>query len=153
MKSIEWANGKVLLLDQTRLPAEQVVLEIEDYRDMIEAIKSLRIRGAPALGVAAAYGIVIGAQAISAEDRSSFLERLDGIIREIVASRPTAVNIAWAADRMRRAAPETAHVSGIKSALLDEAARILAEDVDINMFYGRPRSIADAGRGNGPHSL
>ena len=136
MKSIEWANGKVLLLDQTKLPAEQVVLEIGDYREMIEAIKTLRIRGAPALGVAAAYGIVLGAEAISAEDRGRFLGEIDRITREIVASRPTAVNIAWAANRMRRAVPESGPLSDIKAALLGEAARILAEDVDINTSMG-----------------
>ena len=101
MKSIEWANGKVRLLDQTRLPIDQVVLEIDDYRDMVEAIRSLRIRGAPALGVAAAYGIVLGALAITTADRNGFLMELERVIEEIVASRPTAVNIS----ESRRCAP------------------------------------------------
>ncbi len=136
MNTIEWANGKVLLLDQTRLPAEQVVLEIGDYRQMIEAIKMLRIRGAPALGVAAAYGIVLGGQAIRTDDRGPFLEQLDTVVQEIVASRPTAVNIAWAADRMRRAIPQTGQASEIRSALSTEAAVILAEDITINTAMG-----------------
>ena len=136
MNTIEWADGKLLLLDQTRLPAEQIVLQIEDYRDVIEAIKALRIRGAPALGVATAYGIVLGALGISTEDRGSFLERLDRVVEEVVASRPTAVNIAWAAGRMGKTIPKKGPVSEIKRALLEEAAKILAEDLEVNKAMG-----------------
>ena len=104
-KTIAWADGKVRFLDQTRLPVESVVLEIDDYRDMIEAIRSLRIRGAPALGVAAAYGIVLGAREAAREagaNGAGFTERIRSVAREIAASRPTAVNVAWAAARMER---------------------------------------------------
>ena len=147
MNSIEWANGKVLLLDQTKLPAEQVVIEIDDYRDLIEAIQALRIRGAPALGVAAAYGVVLGAQSIVGDDRDSFLGELERVSQEIVAARPTAVNMAWAADRMRRVIPGTGTVNEIRHALSAEAAKILVEDIDINMTMGAHGSALIPERG------
>lgn len=136
MNSIEWANGKVRLLDQTRLPRELVFLEIDDYREMIEAIRALRIRGAPALGVASAYGIVLGAGRIATSDPRRFLAELERITGEIVASRPTAANIAWAARRMREAALGQGQVSQMKEALAQEAARILADDVETNRRLG-----------------
>ena len=136
MQSIAWANGKVRLLDQTRLPQELVFLEIDDYRQMIEAIQALRIRGAPALGVAAAYGILLGALGIATDDPAQFLAELEQVTLEIVASRPTAANIAWAAGRMREAALGQGQVSQMKETLLREAARILAEDVETNKRLG-----------------
>ena len=87
VNTIEWSNGAVSLIDQTRLPSAEVVLEVRDYRQLIEAIESLRVRGAPALGVAAAYGIALGAQSLDVADAADFLARLDGIAREIVAAR------------------------------------------------------------------
>ncbi len=137
VNSIEWTGEMVLLLDQTRLPSEEVVLEINDYRAMIEAIKSLRIRGAPALGIAAAYGSVLAARTLADErDRDTFLKRLDTSIDEIVESRPTAVNMEWAAARMRRAVPPHADIPGILESLEREAELILSEDVETNRTMG-----------------
>lgn len=136
MNSIEWVDGKIMLLDQTRLPSEQVILEIDDYHQMIEAIQSLRIRGAPALGVAAAYAIVLGAQSIEASNRSDFLYQLGTVSEEVVASRPTAVNMAWAARRMHRSIPAGADIPEIRQALIGEAALIMRQDVDINIEIG-----------------
>lgn len=136
-QSIRWAGDKVLLLDQTRLPAEQVTLEITDYRMMIEAIQALRVRGAPALGVATAYGIVLGA--LKLPDTSPphvFLAALDRIRSEIVAARPTAVNMAWAARRMWKAIPPNRGIPEIRRALIGEAARILSEDIAANRAMG-----------------
>jgi methylthioribose-1-phosphate isomerase len=136
VNTIEWSNGAVSLIDQTRLPSAEVVLEVRDYRQLIEAIESLRVRGAPALGVAAAYGIALGAQSLDVADAADFLARLDGIAREIVAARPTAVNMAWAADRMMALARRGDDVAQIKTALVAEAQRIQEEDVEINRRLG-----------------
>ncbi len=136
MNTIEWSQGKVRLLDQTQLPASLVFLEIGDYRDMIEAVQTLRIRGAPALGVAAAYGIALGARALSTRDRKQFLRELQGIADEIVGARPTAVNMAWAARRMMAVAHQAGDIASIKRALVDEARRLQAEDVEANRRIG-----------------
>ena len=137
IQSIAWAHDRVLLLDQTRLPAEQVVLHITDYQNMITAIKALQIRGAPALGVAAAYAIVLGAMSLPRQGgRDEFLSALDRIQKEIVAARPTAVNMGWAARRMWKAIPPAGSVGSIIDALEQEADRILKEDIEANRAMG-----------------
>lgn len=136
MDTITWSHGKVLLLDQTRLPAAQVILEISDYRELIEAIKGLRIRGAPAIGVAAAYGVVLGARSLTITDQRRFLAELRRIGDELIASRPTAVNLAWAVRRMLHVAEHGGTTIGIATALLAEAQRIQAEDVEANRRIG-----------------
>ena len=110
--SICWDIDKIKLLDQRRLPREEVYLEIRDYHEVIEAIRTLAIRGAPAIGVAAAMGAALGALEIHTEDVAEFLKRFQEICREIAASRPTAVNLFWALERMQRLAQEIgrAHV-------------------------------------------
>ncbi|MDY6911774.1 MAG: S-methyl-5-thioribose-1-phosphate isomerase, partial [Chloroflexota bacterium] len=91
MKIIEWQNGKIKMLDQTLLPGEEVFLQLTDIPDICEAIRALRIRGAPAIGVAAAYGLALGANAIESESRDDFLTKLDEVSRTLAATRPTAV--------------------------------------------------------------
>lgn len=99
LQALEWKGRSLRFLDQTRLPREEVYIETEDYRDVVEAIKSLRIRGAPLIGVAAAYGLCLGAfEGLKSEDFFAFLKRVD---RELRATRPTAVNLFWALDRLR----------------------------------------------------
>lgn len=99
LRAIEWKGRSLRFLDQTRLPREEVYVETEDYRDVVEAIKMLRVRGAPLIGVAAAYGLCLGAlEGLKSEDFFSFLEQVD---TELRATRPTAVNLFWALDRMR----------------------------------------------------
>ncbi|MCS7242738.1 S-methyl-5-thioribose-1-phosphate isomerase [Candidatus Caldatribacterium sp.] len=99
LRALEWKGRSLRFLDQTRLPREEVYVETEDYRDVVEAIKRLRIRGAPLIGVAAAYGLCLGAfEGLKSEDFFSFLEQVD---HELRSTRPTAVNLFWALDRMR----------------------------------------------------
>ena len=142
IQSIRWGGDRVLLLDQTRLPTEQVVLHIVDYRTLIEAIKALRIRGAPALGVAAAYAVLLGARGLSkGDDREDFLAQLGEIKNEIVAARPTAVNMAWAARRMWRAIPRVGDADAIINALTLEAENILNEDVLDNRAIGKHGAV------------
>ncbi len=101
LQAIEWKGEKIRFLDQTRLPKEESYIETEDYRCVAEAIKKLRIRGAPLIGVAAAYGLCLGAlEGLRRKGNLfSFLERVDSDLRN---TRPTAVNLFWALDRMRR---------------------------------------------------
>jgi len=137
MKIIEWVDDRIRLLDQTSLPQEEVYLELDDYRGLIEAIKELRIRGAPALGVAGAYGLVLGAQGIRASSNQDFLSELRSIAQEISSARPTAVNLSWALERMSRVAEAGGDVSGTKAALLAEARRIEAENAEADRHLSR----------------
>jgi len=127
---IEWLGNKVKLLDQTRLPREEVYLELGDYQEVAAAIKEMRIRGAPAIGVAAAYGIALGALKIAAASRDEFLLRLKDIMQTLAATRPTARNLFATIDRMQQAAGAGGDMEQIKKALVSEAARIHSEEAE-----------------------
>ena len=128
MKVIEWVSGKIRLLDQTRLPWEEVYLELEDYRQMASAIKDMRVRGAPAIGVAAAYGMALGAQGIEAASKEEFMIKLGAVSQALSVTRPTAVNLFWALERMKRAAEAVEDVAQIKAALIKEAQKLEVEN-------------------------
>ena len=121
---IEWKGDMVKLLDQTLLPAEEVYLEITDYREIMTAIKELKVRGAPAIGVAGAYGLVLGARQILAKSKTPFLSELHQIAIAICGTRPTARNLFWAIERMENVAVMGKNVEEIKTALLKEAKKI-----------------------------
>lgn len=132
MQAIAWAQGKVYLLDQTRLPHEEVRLELTDYRQVAAAIRSLKVRGAPLIGIAAAYGLALGANAIAAASQQAFLEELRRIASELAATRPTAVNLTWALRRCLATAEAAAEPEAARAALLAEAQRIYEEDAQAN---------------------
>ncbi len=136
MKPIEWTSGKLRLLDQTLLPKKKVWLDIDNHQGVARAIKEMRVRGAPAIGVAAAYGVALAAEGIQAEGMGDFLARLGIACDVIAASRPTAVNLKWAVERMRRVAGGHDEVDSAKEALLAEAKAIHEEDEAINRRIG-----------------
>jgi methylthioribose-1-phosphate isomerase len=127
MKPVEWLGNKIKIIDQTQLPGKLVFAELRDYNKVVAAIKELKVRGAPAIGVAAAYGIALGARNIKAKDKASFLHELNKIMQAFAAARPTAVNLFRTIDRMKKVA-ETADFTTIKQSLIDEAKRIHAEE-------------------------
>ena len=127
---VVWHEDKVILIDQTLLPQEYNVVEIGRYEDMARAIKTMIVRGAPAIGVAAAYGMYLGARDIASSDRSIFLQELDKIARTLRETRPTAVNLFWAISRMLKTAYETlGTIEEIKATLLQTARDIQQEDL------------------------
>ncbi len=136
IRPIRWRGGHLELLDQTRLPAEQVALKVDCYQGAVEAIKNMRVRGAPAIGVAAAYAVALAARQIRVDDRSEYLARLREAADEIAAARPTAVNLQWAVRRMMRVAESEQSLSGVADRLLAEAQRIQEEDESVNRRMG-----------------
>lgn len=132
-------TGNLRLIDQTLLPVEYRELDLNQVETVWEAIKSLRVRGAPAIGVAAAYGVVVGARSAIGGSRQEFTARLNQVLDYLATSRPTAVNLFWALDRMRRtagAAEELAPVD-LLHRLLDEARAIEREDREMCAAIGR----------------
>ena len=123
-------TGHLKLIDQTVLPVEYRELNLNQVETVWEAIKSLRVRGAPAIGVAAAYGVIVGAQSAVQGTSSEFGARLNHVLDYLATSRPTAVNLFWALDRMRRTASAAANLSpaDLLSRLLEEARAIELED-------------------------
>ncbi|MDF5713629.1 MAG: S-methyl-5-thioribose-1-phosphate isomerase [Rhizonema sp. NSF051] len=125
-----WHNDSVSLIDQNRLPNEYAFVEIHRSEDMARAIKTMIVRGAPAIGVAAAYGMYLGAREIEAHNRNEFLNSLEKVAQMLRSTRPTAVNLFWAISRMLKTAYETlGTVEEIKEILLQTAKIINAEDL------------------------
>jgi methylthioribose-1-phosphate isomerase len=139
VKTIELVNGKVRMLNQSKLPLEVQYIECTDYRMVAEGIKKLWIRGAPAIGIAAAMGIAVGAQKIKAKDFNEFYKALNPIFSTMLSTRPTAVNIEWAINRLKKLLISNKELSieKLKTLLLDEANNILAEDIKTNKAIGR----------------
>jgi methylthioribose-1-phosphate isomerase len=139
VKAVEWVDGKVIMLDQSKLPLEVTFIECTDYQKVAEGIRKLWIRGAPAIGIAAAMGIALGAQDIKAKNFDEFIKALELISNEMLDTRPTAVNIKWAVERIRsllmRKKDEPVDV--LKNLLVEEAKRILEEDIEVNKAIGR----------------
>ncbi len=127
-EAIEWIDGKLRILDQGRLPREQIFADLANYHDVVLAIKEMRVRGAPAIGVAAAYGIALGASGIKTANKEEFVAQLNQVMQAFTASRPTAVNLFQAINRMRKAARGD-DVTEIKNSLVNEAKRIHQEEI------------------------
>jgi len=130
IKAIEWLGDRVRVLDQTRLPQEEVYLELADYQDIASAIAALKIRGAPAIGVAGTYAIALGALKIKPKTRANFLRKLRVIIQTIASTRPTARNLFRALERMRKIAESGKDIAQIKTALVAEAIAIHNEEAE-----------------------
>lgn len=131
-KTIQWncQTQTLTLLDQTRLPNEVEYKSYDDYREVATAIKDLQVRGAPAIGVSAAFGVVLGVKNLVTDDYETFSVELDEIIETLAATRPTAVNLFWALDRMAKTAEvhKDASIRDIKHILHQEALLIKNED-------------------------
>ena len=136
--TVEYANGVVRLIDQRRLPAEEVLIDCRDYRAVADAIKTLAVRGAPAIGVAAALGLALGARAIEAVEFERFWSSFTEICAVMAATRPTAVNLFWAIERMKACAQSHRQlpIAELKGRLEQEAQCILEEDIANNRRMG-----------------
>jgi methylthioribose-1-phosphate isomerase len=136
IRPIQWEDGVLKLLDQTRLPLEQVTLEIADYHRVVDAIREMRVRGAPAIGVTAAYAVAMAARDLLTSDGVDFRSRLHQAGAEITSARPTAVNLHWAVERMLRVADAEPDLDRMPQTVLAEARRIHEEDEAINRRMG-----------------
>ncbi|MDZ4230205.1 MAG: S-methyl-5-thioribose-1-phosphate isomerase, partial [Dehalococcoidales bacterium] len=125
---IEWLGDRARILDQTRLPQKEVYLELDLYQDMASAIVELKIRGAPAIGVAGGYAVALGALKIETANREEFLKQLREVIKDIGATRPTARNLFRSLERMQRVAEAGGEVDELKRELVSEAIKIHEEE-------------------------
>ena len=135
---VRWEDGRLVLLDQTKLPTEEVERACASWPEAAEAIRTLVVRGAPAIGVAAAFGVVLAARASAATNHAALLADLEEAIKGLAATRPTAVNLFWALDRMRRLVVASADLppARLRDRLLEEAQAILSEDLAANRAMG-----------------
>lgn len=137
MRTVEWADGVVRMIDQTRLPLEYVVIDCQTVSQVAEAIKSLRVRGAPAIGVAAALGVALAAVSSAAATRDELLADVSEAIRLLRETRPTAVNLFWALELMSKAADVAGEdVGAVKAALVARALQMANDDERRNRRMG-----------------
>jgi methylthioribose-1-phosphate isomerase len=139
IKTIEWTESGVVMLDQTLLPGEEVYHTYANHREVAEAIRTMIIRGAPAIGVAAAMGVALGVKIARPENIGELDSIFENICNDIQSTRPTAVNLFWAVERMksvyRRERPQG--IEGIRTALIRESVAMHAEDIEANRMIGR----------------
>lgn len=139
IRTIEWTEDGVVMIDQRVLPAEEVYLTFKDYREVAEAIRALVVRGAPAIGVAAAMGVALGIRNSAAQTIDDLDVELDKICDTISGTRPTAVNLFWAVERMRKVyhASKSGGIDAIRGSLIEEALKMHSEDIEANKAMGR----------------
>src|SRR5437773_4715735 len=141
IKSVEWTNEGVSMLDQRLLPNEETYLTLRSYEEVADAIKKMVVRGAPAIGISAAMGLALGASQSVGTSVADLEYDFDFMCKVMEATRPTAVNLFWAIERMRRALAkakaETPDVEEVKQRLVNEALAIFQEDIDSNRALGR----------------
>lgn len=138
MRTVEWIDNHVTMIDQRQLPWELTIVRLFTYQEVAEAIANMTVRGAPAIGASAGFGMALAASTSTATTADALLADLQEAGRVLKASRPTAVNLAWAVDQLLALAQNSAsaHPDDIRAALLREAQRIADEDVEINRRMG-----------------
>ena len=136
--TVEWKNGIVMMLDQTKLPFETVYQECKDYQTVARGIKELWVRGAPAIGVSAAMGLALGARQVEASGFDDFWPKFEAICAEMAATRPTAVNLFWAIERIKAFVQKNKELplDGIRDLLVKESQKMIEEDIATNKRIG-----------------
>jgi len=137
--TVEWKDGIIRLLDQSRLPEVVEFVDCRDHREVADAIRQLKVRGAPAIGVTAALGVALAAQSVARTDYAAFAQAVLAVCDELAATRPTAVNLFWAIERMMRKLHSLRDqpIPSIKQALIAEAQAIRDEDIALCKAMGR----------------
>ncbi len=143
IKTLEWTDAGVRFIDQTKLPTEETYVTCKTYEEVADAIRTMIVRGAPALGVTAAMGVALGVRASQAQDLAALRRDLDQVCDVIAATRPTAVNLFWGIRRMRNKFDEVSAkpLAEIKKTLVSEACRMLDDDIAANQSMGKHGAV------------
>jgi len=136
LRTIWWDRGSVIIIDQRLLPHKLKYLRLKSYVEVAKAIKNMVIRGAPAIGVAAAMGLALAVVNLKTNNREILMNRLEKAADTIRSTRPTAVNLFWAIDRVMEVARETSSVEELKKKVLEEALKMAEEDIEVNKMIG-----------------
>ena len=137
LRTIEWKNNEVIMIDQTKLPNELVFVKFTDYNDVAEAIRTLVVRGAPAIGVSGAFGMALAGLQSKAETKEELLSDLEKAQKILFMTRPTAVNLVWGLEQIMKVAKENDSVDKIKESIIDKAKQMADEDIKINQEMGK----------------
>jgi len=137
LRTVEWKDNKIIMIDQTKLPNKLVFVEYSDYNQIANAIKTLVVRGAPAIGVSGAFGLALASLQSKASTKDELLQDLETARKILFETRPTAVNLKWGLDKIMQVAQQHSDVNDIRNSIVDTAKKMAEEDVHINMTIGR----------------
>jgi len=137
LKTIEWKNNKLVMIDQTKLPNELVFVEFTDYNQVANAIRNLVVRGAPAIGVSGAFGLALAVLQSKATTQEELIQDLEKAKKILFETRPTAVNLKWGLEKIMKVAKEGNDVIQIKESIIHAAKKMAEDDVQINMAMGK----------------
>ena len=137
LKTIEWKDNSVVMIDQTKLPNTLEYVTYTDYNQVADAIRTLVVRGAPAIGVSGAFGLALATLQSNATDKSELISYLENAKKILFETRPTAVNLAWGLDKIMQVANEANTVEEIRTKVIQYAKKMAEDDVQINMLMGK----------------
>lgn len=141
LKTVEWKEGKVVMIDQTKLPNQLVFVEYDDYNQVADAIRTLVVRGAPAIGVSGAFGLALAALQSKATNKDDMMADLESARKVLFETRPTAINLAWGLEQIMNVATSCESVEQIRQSAVSEAKKMAERDVEINKTMGRNGSV------------
>jgi methylthioribose-1-phosphate isomerase len=141
LKTVEWKDNKVVMIDQTKLPNQLVFVAFDDFNQVADAIKNLVVRGAPAIGVSGAFGLALASIQSNATTKEQLLDDLEKAREILFATRPTAVNLGWGLERIMKIAKSGDSVEQIREQVIDEAKKMADEDIQINKTMGKNGSV------------
>ena len=141
LKTVEWKNGSVVMIDQTKLPNELVFVTLTDYNQVADAIKTLVIRGAPAIGISGAFGLALAALNSKANSKDELINELKHAKKILFETRPTAVNLKWGLEKIMSVTKYFESVAEIKKSIIETAKQMADDDIKINMAIGKHGSI------------
>jgi len=137
LRTVEWKDNKVVMIDQTKLPNKLVFVEYDDYNEVAEAIKTLVVRGAPAIGVSGAFGLALASLQSKANTKEQLILDLEKARKILFETRPTAVNLAWGLERIMKTANSGESVDQIRELVINEAKKMAEDDIKINKTMGK----------------
>jgi len=141
LRTVEWKNNKVIMIDQTKLPNQLVFVTYDDYNQVADAIRNLIVRGAPAIGVSGAFGLALAALQSKAKTKDELISDLEKARKILYDTRPTAVNLKWGLDKIMKVANSEDSVEQIKQSVINEAKKMAEEDIQINKTMGKYGSV------------
>ena len=137
LKTVEWKNDSVIMIDQTKLPNVLEYVTYTDYNQVAEAIRTLVVRGAPAIGVSGAFGLALASLQCDATEKNDLISYMNNAKKILFETRPTAVNLAWGLDKIMEVANQASSVQEIKNNVVESAKKMAEDDVAINMIMGK----------------
>jgi len=137
LKTVEWKDNTVIMIDQTKLPNTLEYVTYTDYNQVAEAIKTLVVRGAPAIGVSGAFGLALASLQSSATEKDDLISYMENAKKILFETRPTAVNLAWGLDKIMKVANNANSVEQIQNDVVEHAKKMAEDDITINMTMGK----------------